>query len=204
VLSGTRRQQARTPAEGVFWEAFFAEAASVKATLREKPGLACDRVAALLADHGFEYAFDLSLEEGNDAVLVLSPEGDPAAAREIDALLESRPHLEGWKFHGRRQAKDLEDALAIVRRTYGVDARGLRVAATAEDERLAVEMWGPALRLLRADDRESLVATLLDHLLGEERVMRERIAASGRVGAPGVRGLDLRSFVRLMVRKTAP
>jgi hypothetical protein len=128
------------------------------------------RVEAMLREHDFDFCFELT-EEGQNAVLVLTPEGDLEQARRIDNLLEARPRIDGWLFYGRRQRKPWSDALVFVRHIYGADLSDATFEVKETSQSFEVVMWSKAVSGLTDDEARGLVSTLLDHAVGEEVVM---------------------------------
>ena len=176
-----------------FWRAFRNNAPALAAliaqgSLRE----AFDIVESILEGHGMNYCFDLT-EVGDQAVLVLTPEGDPVQAREIDELLKSKPEIEGWQVYGRRRRKPLQDALIFVLEIYGIDISAatwsLRRSESGDDE---ITMFSAAVTDLSAEQREGLVRTFLDHAVGEAVTMsRVSIATARHVGSGGLSAPEL-------------
>lgn len=166
-----------------FWHAFGVEAVSLATriaagNLRE----AFQRVETLLKKHGFDFCFDLT-QEGCDAVLVLTPEGDPEQARGIDRLVQARPELAGWRVYGRRQRKPLHDAFAFVWHVYGLDVRDATFDLRETPRGYEVTMHSKAVEGLTAREAEGLAATFLDHAVGESVVMARIAGLFTRDGA---------------------
>lgn len=165
-----------------FWRAFEAEAAALAATiaagnLRD----AFQRVESLLNENGFDFSFELT--EGDDeAVLVLTPEGDQEQARRIDQLIHARPAIPRWRFYSRRQRKPLADAIAFVRRIYDRDVSDATFDLRDTASGYEVTMHSKAVEGLKAEEAHGLVATFLDHALGEDVVMARVASLAARPG----------------------
>ncbi len=154
-----------------FWQAFGDEAAALATriaagNLRE----AFQRVESLLHEHGFDFCFELT-EEGREAVLVLTPEGDQERARRIDHLVKARPEIPGWRVYGRRQRKPLEDAFAFVRHVYSLDVSDATFDLRETPKGYEVTMRSKAMEGLTGEEAQGLVSTFLDHAVGEDVVM---------------------------------
>jgi hypothetical protein len=167
-----------------FWQAFGAEEAALAdritaGNLRQ----AFERVESLMQEHGFDFSFELTEEDGK-AVLVLTPEGDQEQARRIDQLLQASPGITGWRLYGRRQRKPLKDAFAFVRNIYGVDISHATFDIQETPKGYEVTMHSKAVKGLPVAEAEGLVATFLDHAVGEEVVMARvrRLAAHDGLG----------------------
>lgn len=175
-----------------FWRSFRNHADALAALiaagrLRE----AFDTVESILERHGMNYCFDLT-ECGDQAVLVLTPEGDPARALKIDELLQCKPEIEGWQVLGRRPRKALDDAFVFVREIYDIDIGtatwSLRTSETGDE----VVMFSAAVADLDAEQREGLVRTFLDHAVGESVTMSRVSTAMARpVGTGGLSASEL-------------
>lgn len=154
-----------------FWEAFLRVSDDLGSRLRaEDLRGVFQEVEKMLNESGHRFAFELTEEEGL-AVLVLTPEGDPLAASEIDRLMESRPNIPGWRVYGRRQRKELEDALTFVRHIYGVDISDARFKVEPLADGYSVTMSTSVTQDFSNEESSGLVANFLDHALGEEVVM---------------------------------
>ncbi len=154
-----------------FWAAFRAEADELarKIAAGDLRG-PFQRVESLLDEHGLQFCFDLT-EEGHDAVLVLTPEGDHEQARLVDDLLGAMPPIAGWRVYGRRQRKPLKDAFTFVRHVYGRDVSDATFSLQEADAGVVVTMHSAAMGGLSDEEVAGLVATFLDHALGEDVVM---------------------------------
>jgi len=179
-----------------FWRAFGAEAVALatRVTSGDLRGV-FQRVETLLLEHGFDFCFDLT-EEGHEAALVLTPEGDPVQARRIDELVHSRPEIPGWRVYGRRQRKPLADAVAVVRNIYDVDVSDATFDLRETPRGFEVTMRSKAVRNLKTEEAQGLIATFLDHAVGEAVVM-ERVA--GLVAGQGRGRLSVAALVALLV-----
>jgi len=165
-----------------FWRAFCVEADTLTAMIvaGHLRG-AFQRVESLLQEHGFDYCFELT-HEGCETVLVLTPEGDHEQAQCIDHLVEAKPELSGWRVYGRRQRKTLEDAFAFVRHIYNLDVSDATFDLRETPEGYKITMYSKAMRGLTAQEAYGLVATFLDHAVGENVVMARVIGFSAQEG----------------------
>lgn len=127
------------------------------------------RVEDLLAASGHGFAFELTTS-GNSGVLVLTPEGDAALAREIDSLVDG-VSIPGWYIYGRRQRKELEDALVFVKNIYGLDVGNSRFRLVQNGDKFDLIMFAQGVEGLSREECAGLAATFLDHALGEEVAM---------------------------------
>jgi hypothetical protein len=159
-----------TPEEE-FWEGFRLQADGIREHLmKHNLPAAFESVERILNAAGFDFAFELTFDSGT-GVLILTPEGDARSAHAIDQILNVRPSVPGWRFFGRRQPKPLQDAVAFVGRLYERDIADARFLFTSVGDKIDVTMFSSALDDLANDEREGLVATFLDHAIGEDRVM---------------------------------
>lgn len=171
--------------ENAFWRE-FADDAPVLAQMVNANNLreAFKRIEAMLHRYGFEFCFELT-EEGRDAVLVLTPEGDQKQARAIDKLIEVNPGIAGWRIYGRRKQKTLEDVYAFVAHIYGLNVSDATFDILETARGREVIMWSDALSGLSDDEARGLVATFLDHAVGEDVAMSNVDRVDGRFGRNG-------------------
>ena len=161
-----------------FWEWFVRVASDLQedvlgGRLRE----AFDRIEAGLAEHGYDFAFEMTEENGRP-VLALTPEGDERRAREIDMLLDARPGaVGGWRFLGRRQPKPIEDVPVFIRHAFDVDVLDARFECRREAGKWHVSMYSGTARDLEPDASQAVVVAYLDHALGEDFVMEHVVSA---------------------------
>ncbi|KAF0240446.1 MAG: hypothetical protein FD180_4933 [Planctomycetota bacterium] len=145
--------------------------------------IAFKRIEDLLESNGFDYCFDLT-QENDHAVLVLTPEGDSDVAKHIDELVSAFPGIPGWVVHGRRQRKLLPDAMALVLRIYGIDIGDATFDVRRGERGIEVAMHCAAAVSLPSDVSKGMLATFLDHAIGEATVMNSitRFAVLGGGG----------------------
>lgn len=167
-----------------FWRAFRQDANSLAdqiatGSLRDAFG----RVECMLEMYGLNFCFELT-EEGQDAVLVLTPEGDKQEAQRIDYLLREKPAISGWRFYARRQRKSLADALQFVRHIYGVDLSDATFDIRQTIDGYVVTMRTRAVEGFTSDEARGLAETFLDSAVGEEIAMSRiaEVVARGDVG----------------------
>jgi hypothetical protein len=155
-----------------FWEEFKKDASILHCQLISgEVSLAFSRIDVMLRDAGLDFAFDLTSDADDIAKLVLTPEGDPVQANAIDALLQQAPSVPDWRFLGRRERKPLPDAFVIVSYIYDIDLRDALFLATKKDGRYGITMFMVGVDHLSEDEKSGLIATFLDHALGESYVM---------------------------------
>lgn len=180
----------RTPDGGAeqFWLSFVDSSARLRELITAgRLDDAFDRIESLLARSGYDLICEIT-QEDDDAVLILTPEGDPKQASEIDSLLGRRPTIAGWRFYGRRQRKPVQDAFVFVRHIFGVDVRDARFLIERDRAKWKVTMYSQALTSMEPDERNGVVRTFLWHALGEDLVMsrissvHSLVAAGSRVG----------------------
>jgi hypothetical protein len=171
-----------------FWSDFRRVARTVRAHAKAKHlERAFEPLDALFTKHGLDFPFELSIDEAG-LVLAFSPMGDEAIARRIDALLEQRPRLAGWRFLGRLPRKDVDDALALVRNEHDVDLEKARFRVSRVGDRFAIKATG---------DGEA-VTTFLFHALGEEQAMA-KLASLESVKSLRGRALGPRELVEVIL-----
>jgi hypothetical protein len=175
-----------------FWRAFQREAAQLADYVASgQMRRAFDRVEALLQEQSFDYCFDITKDVA--AVLILTPEGNREAAERIDHLLAKRPSIPGWRFYGRRQRKCVDDAFAFVRHIWGCDISDATFDLKPPGE---VTLYSRALGGLDPGKIEGIIATFLDHALGESVVMSRVTGVSGSAVGAGQYSAD--AMVRLV------
>ena len=154
-----------------FWSAFGGLSDRLRGLiLAGRLDSAFELIEELLGRLGYDFICEVT-QEGDDAVLVFTPEGDTDQAEEIDSLLSSRPAIPGWRFYGRRQRKPVQDAFVFVDHIFGIDIRDARFVLDRHLGQWKVTMYSPALASLGEKDRQGLVRTFLWHALGEDVVM---------------------------------
>jgi hypothetical protein len=169
-----------------FWRSFEQHAVEIRELLsRDEMNLAFSAVEEVMRSCGLDLAFDLTTAPLGGALLVLTPEGDPVQAQIIDELVDAAPPIEGWTVVGRRERKPVSDALAFVRHIYGIDISGARFDVTEAEGKYQVTMHEPACGHLTEEERIGLLATYLDHALGEDLVMRRIAQMDIHVGSGG-------------------
>lgn len=156
-----------------FWRAFEQKAEQLRdGVLKGRHRWSFEEVGRLLDGSGFDYCFDLTEVDGS-VWLIFSPEGDVRIASEIDQLVADAPRLPGWRVFGRRQKSGLRDALVFVSELYGRDVSTASVSIVPSGrEKVALKFYSAALEGLTPGMRDGLVRTLLDHLIGEDALMR--------------------------------
>lgn len=176
-----------------FWLRFKPDAGLLhEALLQNQTRDVFRRIEQILQECGHDYCFDVT-SDNRTAILIFSPEGDAATAQDIDKLLKAGPPIPGWLFFGRRQKKPLNDALAIIRNMYGVDLQDATFDLTDSQSELVVTMFSPQVEKLTPNGAKGLVATFLDHAIGEDFSMRHVSRMEAR--AKGVGPLRAAAFV---------
>jgi hypothetical protein len=175
----------KNTSENAFWSEFASEASALAQmmivnNLRE----VFQRIEAMLYKYGFEYCFELT-EDEHDAVLVLTPEGDHEQARAIDKLIEAKPDIPGWRIYGRRQQKPLADVFTFIAHIYGLNVRDATFDILKTAHGREVTMWSDAIKSLSDEEARGLVATFLEHAIGEDIVMSNVGRIDGRFGRKG-------------------
>lgn len=179
-----------------FWKDFQARASDLASLFREgKQEWVFNVIENLLASHGFDFCFDITVKEGV-CQLILSPEGDYQTAMRIDSLIESSPKVNGWMFWGRRQPKSLQDVRAIIKHLYMIDLFDCRFAVTFDND-ATIEVFLPPYSDITTEEGIGLGNTLLWHLIGEDTVMKQGIRCNLRIGImPMDRTLTIASFIQ--------
>jgi hypothetical protein len=161
-----------TTDSAIFWGQFACNARSwANEVLSGGQRAIFEKIDRLLHASGFDFCFDLTRDE-DICLLIFSPEGDRAEALKIDEFLGVAPEIIGWRFLGRRQKKELNDASAIVRELYFVDPIKLRYRIEKCEEVLSVYMIVPLNADLTPEEARGMVNTFLWHAVGEERVLK--------------------------------
>jgi hypothetical protein len=165
------KKRGRRGSMSQFWSE-FAKAADKLHTLvlDGEVRRAFDRIEAILRRSGQSFICEVTGQD-EKAVLAFTPEGDPAVAAQIDAFLSEMPQLPRWRVYGRRQRKPLADAFAFVAHIYGLALDEARFVPQREREGVTVTMFSDAVKDLSPDVARGLLATFLDHAVGEELMM---------------------------------
>ena len=141
----------------------------------------------LLIGNNLPFCFDITVGEGCP-LLIFSPEGDPSEAIKIDELLRDAPSCGSWRFFGRRQKKDLDDAAAIVMQLYPLDPRLMKYGLMRSASRWLLTMQIPADSDITPDEAQGMVA--LSGISSLDERIKIRIASVDRIGE------DLRILAR--------
>lgn len=156
-----------------FWKDFVGSADSIRQQIQHgNLRAAFNLIESILVQHGYDFAFELTEVESGVA-LSFTPEGDVEAAQAIDELVAQRPSLNGWTIYSRRQRKHPKDAVTFVREIYGRDISEAKFEVEDYEDRLRVILVSSAIAGLTEEEARGLTETLLDHLLGEDFVMRQ-------------------------------
>ena len=159
----------------LFWKRFRAVSQRLhQLVLADRMDEVFTEIESILAEAGFDFAFDVTELDGTSA-LILTPEGDEPVAAEIDRLLASARETPNWVFFGRRQKKAPEDAIVITESIYELELGDAKLTLDRSSTPPLVTLYTSAQPEL--DDEEEatgLVMTLLDHALGEDYVMSLR------------------------------
>src|SRR5262245_60257265 len=90
-----------------FWDAFSDKAVQLRELLLNgQISLVCSRVHQLLIREGIQFAYEVTIEPPDTAVLIFSPESNPAIAPAVDEFVKAAPPLPGWVVYPRRQRCD--------------------------------------------------------------------------------------------------
>jgi hypothetical protein len=144
---------------------------------------AFEDIDRVLSDRGYDFPFDLTSDDEH-CIITFSPEGDPELASEIDTLVKSAPTIVGWQIFGRRQRKELADAYAIVANLYDADVSQATFQILKHRGDIQVVMYFPNAKQLGEDEQAALVATFLDHAVGEDLVMSRSIRSRLKPSRP--------------------
>lgn len=166
-----------------FWKEFASNSVlnAERIVQRDMTG-AFKSIEGMLARHGFDLCFDLTWER-DCAALILTPESSKQLALVVDSLLDCRPPIAGWVFYGRRQRKRFGDVVAFIRNIYGVNIELCTFDLSGESPGFRATMFCDDLNELEPDEVGGLVATTIEHLLGECVSMNRIASSSGRAGA---------------------
>ena len=156
-----------------FWRDFAQHADSLaKEVASGSEREALDSIDGLLKAHNLDLCFDITSDE-DGYTLIFSPEGQASDAIIIDQLLKDAPDLANWKFWGRRQKKELEDAAAIVWNLYALNPLQMRFRLLNENSGQVVEMIIPSNSDLTPEESNGMINTFLWHAIGEARVIEQ-------------------------------
>lgn len=158
-----------------FWRDFAQDADSLTKEVASGSGReALDAIDGLLKAHNLDLCFDITSDEGG-CKLIFSPEGQSSDAILIDQLLREAPDLAAWKFWGRRQKKELEEAAAIVCNLYALNPLQMRYRLLKENSAQVVEMIIPLNSDLTPEESNGMINTFLWHAIGEAQVIEQGI-----------------------------
>lgn len=154
-----------------FWQRFSRIAEILRQKiLSDELRFAFYEVEKVLQECEYHFAFELT-HDGHNAILILTPEGDQTIAAQIDSLLAGKPAIDSWIIYGRRQKKTIKDAFTFIHHIYGIDISDCKFSMTESIEGLKINLASRSIEGLSGEERQGLVATLLDHLVGEEVMM---------------------------------
>lgn len=155
----------------MFWESFLTNSKELYEKIEFNDNTrVLNIVNKIIQDSNFDFAFDIT-QENEHAVLILSPEGDHKIANVIDSILENKPEISNWKFYGRRQKKDLEDAYVIVEHIFGVNIEDSKFEIIPDGIYYDVIMYSDIVEEFDEDESTDLIETFLYHAIGESVFM---------------------------------
>ena len=154
-----------------FWEWFESAAARISDSLAS--GDEPDGLAAQVEALGVP-GWELGGGADGEAVLALSPEGDPDVWTLTQRIVAFAPHLPGWSFLAARPCKPgvFEFSLSTNDGEYGIDARPWNyVLFRYPDSMFDIVVEQTNLSSISAENRECAAWMVLDSILGEEQSM---------------------------------
>jgi hypothetical protein len=130
-------------------------------------------IESILAKYGYDFAFELTVDNQNDIVLSFSPEGIEEVSKEINQLVDEKPFLLGWKINKYIQPKPIEDAFVILNNMADVNLQGICfLVFYSSKNSISLKVISKVLNGYDDEDVQAVVSTLLWHILGEEFCMK--------------------------------
>ena len=157
----------------IFWDKFVARAAILKTDIDSKNlESVFEAIDNMLQNYGYDFAFEITTDNDENAILSFSPEGDEKCIIEIDSLIKFKPkNIPGWKIYGRKQRKHTSDALLCVKYAYDIDIDDTKFKMDEVDDKVDIAMYFSVAESLDIDDSNLVAKTFLWHALGEDYVM---------------------------------
>ncbi len=157
-----------------FWKTLVSEAAEMHRAVFgegfEALRRAHSRVRELLDAAEAPFMYEMT-NEGNDLVLLFTPEWDLDEAAELDWFVSLAPPIPAWKLYTRRQRKDCDMAFDLLANALNAVARDARFAVVAVEGGVHITMHSRVWDEFTTTGREGCVRFFLSHALGEQLMM---------------------------------
>jgi hypothetical protein len=157
-----------------FWKSLAAEAAQMHRDVFsegfEALRRAHTRVREIRDAADLPFLYEMT-NEGNDLVLLFTPEWNPDVAAEIDWFVSLAPAIPKWKIYTRRQRKDCGAAFDMLHNALNADARDASFSVVAVEGGVHVTMHSRVWDEFTATGRNGCVRFFLSHALGEQLLM---------------------------------
>jgi hypothetical protein len=156
-----------TPDFRGFWQWFADHQLEILEIMAgRRPGRVTDVLDDALRGRNLNFVYEVT--EGTfGGELTFTPEGDAAVAKVLDRFVAMAPSFDTWVVHSRRQQKPISAALAFTKAIHGIDLHGLHLNVRKLSGQYHLQFIHPELAALGDDRRFAVVATFLDHALGE-------------------------------------
>jgi hypothetical protein len=189
-----------------FWKSFAAEAPemhrSVFAEGFDALRRAHSRVGELRDAADLPFLYEMT-SEGNDLVLLFTPEWDRDRAAEIDWFVSLAPAIPKWKIHTRRQRKDCDMALDMLHNALNADARDARFSVVEVEGGVHITMHSRVWDEFTVDGRDGCVRFFLSHALGEQLMMDRVPTVALAPPAKSARLLTAEKMVKAVLKLVA-
>lgn len=163
-----------------------------------RDGKVTDLIDEALARHGLSITYEVT-EGLYGGEITFTPCGDPVAAAFIDRFVAEAPTFDTWVIYSRRQRKSLQSALAFVKAVHGIDIQDAHFQVRFREGVYHLRFMHDGLLALGEDVRYAVVATFLDHALGEAVAMN---FIGGIDFQPGGEGIEMALMINQLISET--
>lgn len=154
-----------------FWQWFADKNSEILEIMGgRREGKVTEMIDSALSANGLSITYEVT-EGLYGGELTFTPCGDPAAAAFIDRFVAGAPTFDTWVIYSRVQRKSLKAALAFVKAVHGIDLEGTHLQVRSAGGVYHLRFMHSALAQLDEEQRFAVVATFLDHALGEAVAM---------------------------------